>query len=57
MCDSIKRITQVHHIDPHGRDSGVVYSEMQGRENTAGDRMALVSVDFYISCMSRSSKG
>jgi len=31
----------VHHIDPQGEDSGVVYSEMQGRENTSGDLMAL----------------
>jgi len=31
----------VHHIDSHGEDSGVVYSEMQGRENTSGDLMAL----------------
>jgi Zn-dependent M16 (insulinase) family peptidase len=34
-------ITEVHHIDPQGEDSGVVYSEMQGRENTSGDLMAL----------------
>ncbi|KAF9270307.1 hypothetical protein L218DRAFT_952466 [Marasmius fiardii PR-910] len=34
-------ITEVHHIDPKGNDSGVVYSEMQGRENTSGDLMAL----------------
>ena len=32
---------QVHHIDARGQDSGVVYSEMQGRENTSGDLMAL----------------
>ncbi|KAJ7225434.1 Metalloenzyme, LuxS/M16 peptidase-like protein [Mycena pura] len=32
---------KVHHIDPKGQDSGVVYSEMQGRENTSGDLMAL----------------
>jgi len=32
---------QVHHIDPKGQDSGVVYSEMQGRENSSGDLMAL----------------
>ncbi|KAI9460971.1 Metalloenzyme, LuxS/M16 peptidase-like protein [Lactarius psammicola] len=31
----------VHHIDPQGEDSGVVYSEMQGRENTSGDLMSL----------------
>lgn len=31
----------MHHIDLQGEDSGVVYSEMQGRENTSGDLMAL----------------
>ena len=31
----------MHHIDPQGEDSGVVYSEMQGRENTSGDLMSL----------------
>ncbi|KAF8898648.1 Metalloenzyme, LuxS/M16 peptidase-like protein [Infundibulicybe gibba] len=31
----------VHHINGKGEDSGVVYSEMQGRENTSGDLMAL----------------
>ncbi|PPQ88654.1 hypothetical protein CVT25_010230 [Psilocybe cyanescens] len=36
-------VTEVHHIDPKGEDSGVVYSEMQGRENTSGDLMALRS--------------
>ncbi|KAI0778573.1 Metalloenzyme, LuxS/M16 peptidase-like protein [Trametes elegans] len=34
-------ITEVHHIDGKGENSGVVYSEMQGRENTSGDLMAL----------------
>ncbi|KDR85083.1 hypothetical protein GALMADRAFT_233694 [Galerina marginata CBS 339.88] len=34
-------VTEVHHLDPKGHDSGVVYSEMQGRENTSGDLMAL----------------
>ncbi|PFH54559.1 hypothetical protein AMATHDRAFT_123 [Amanita thiersii Skay4041] len=34
-------ITEVHHINGQGHDSGVVYSEMQGRENTSGDLMAL----------------
>jgi Zn-dependent M16 (insulinase) family peptidase len=34
-------ITEVHHIDGKGEDSGVVYSEMQGRENQSGDLMAL----------------
>ncbi|EJD55672.1 hypothetical protein AURDEDRAFT_109912 [Auricularia subglabra TFB-10046 SS5] len=35
-------ITEVHHVNPEGRDSGVVYSEMQGRENTPGDLAALL---------------
>ncbi|KAI0815109.1 Metalloenzyme, LuxS/M16 peptidase-like protein [Irpex lacteus] len=34
-------VTEVHHINGKGEDSGVVYSEMQGRENTSGDLMAL----------------
>ncbi|KAH9944050.1 Metalloenzyme, LuxS/M16 peptidase-like protein [Epithele typhae] len=34
-------VTEVHHVDGKGEDSGVVYSEMQGRENTSGDLMAL----------------
>ncbi|TBU62037.1 Metalloenzyme, LuxS/M16 peptidase-like protein [Dichomitus squalens] len=34
-------ITEVHHINGKGEDSGVVYSEMQGRENTSGDLMVL----------------
>lgn len=38
--DSVS-LNQVHHIDPKGHDSGVVYSEMQGRENTSGDLMQL----------------
>lgn len=32
-------ITEVHHIAPSGEDSGVVYCEMQGRENT-GESLA-----------------
>ena len=35
---------QVHHINGSGHDSGVVYSEMQGRENTSGDLMGLECV-------------
>lgn len=34
-------VTEVHHVDGKGEDSGVVYSEMQGRENQSGDLMAL----------------
>ncbi|CAK3841356.1 related to metalloprotease 1 [Lecanosticta acicola] len=33
--------TEVHHIDGTGHDAGVVYSEMQGRENTPGDLIEL----------------
>ncbi|KAF2710282.1 zinc metalloprotease-like protein [Pleomassaria siparia CBS 279.74] len=33
--------TEVHHIDGNGNDAGVVYSEMQGRENLQGDLMDL----------------
>jgi len=33
--------TEVHHIDGTGNDAGVVYSEMQGRENTPYDLMEL----------------
>lgn len=31
----------MHHVTAEGRDSGVVYSEMQGRENTPSDIAAL----------------
>jgi Zn-dependent M16 (insulinase) family peptidase len=37
-------VTEVHHINGAGEDAGVVYSEMQARENTAGDLMALQCV-------------
>ncbi|XP_050536252.1 uncharacterized protein C05D11.1-like [Daktulosphaira vitifoliae] len=30
-------ITEVHHITSEGKDAGVVYCEMQGRENTVND--------------------
>lgn len=43
--NDITNVLKVHHIDPKGHDSGVVYSEMQGRENTSGDLMALRFVD------------
>ncbi|KAF2733728.1 zinc metalloprotease-like protein [Polyplosphaeria fusca] len=33
--------TEVHHVDGNGYDAGVVYSEMQGRENLQGDLMDL----------------
>ncbi|SGY31172.1 BQ5605_C002g01214 [Microbotryum silenes-dioicae] len=34
-------VTEVHHLNPKGEDSGVVFSEMQGRENGSGDLMQL----------------
>ncbi|CAH1183590.1 unnamed protein product [Phaedon cochleariae] len=34
-------ITEVHHITSEGLDAGVVYCEMQGRENSAESRMHL----------------
>ncbi|CAH0749121.1 unnamed protein product [Diatraea saccharalis] len=34
-------ITEVHHVDGDGEDAGVVYCEMQGRENTADSRCEL----------------
>lgn len=33
--------TEIYHLNGQGQDSGVVFSEMQGRENGAADRMAL----------------
>jgi len=33
--------TEVYHINGQGEDAGVVYSEMQGRENSSGDLMEL----------------
>ncbi|KAI9823646.1 MAG: hypothetical protein M1819_001159 [Sarea resinae] len=33
--------TEVHHIDSTGHDAGVVYSEMQGVQNTQGELMEL----------------
>ncbi|KAJ1329712.1 protease-like protein [Microdochium nivale] len=34
-------LTEVHHIDGEGNDAGVVYSEMQGVENTSSELMDL----------------
>lgn len=34
-------VTEVYHINGKGEDAGVVYSEMQGRENSSGDLMEL----------------
>ena len=33
--------TEVHHVDPEGNDAGVVYSEMQALQNTAGELVDL----------------
>ncbi|GAA94382.1 uncharacterized protein L969DRAFT_105184 [Mixia osmundae IAM 14324] len=33
--------TEVYHLNGKGEDAGVVYSEMQGRENGSGDLMSL----------------
>lgn len=35
--------TEVHHIDGNGNDAGVVYSEMQGVQNTASELIELQS--------------
>ena len=35
--------TEVHHVDGTGHDAGVVYSEMQGVQNTQAELMTLVS--------------
>ena len=35
--------TEVHHVDGFGHDAGVVYSEMQGVQNTQGELMELRS--------------
>jgi hypothetical protein len=37
-------LTEVHHINDEGKDAGVVYSEMQGRQNQSGDLMELAMV-------------
>lgn len=34
-------VTEVYHINGKAQDAGVVFSEMQGRENTSGDLMQL----------------
>jgi Zn-dependent M16 (insulinase) family peptidase len=36
-------LTEVYHINGEGKDAGVVYSEMQGRQNQSGDLMELAS--------------
>ena len=34
-------VTEVHHVNSEGEDAGVVYCEMQGRENTGFSRVHL----------------
>lgn len=36
--------TEVHHVDGKGENAGVVYAEMQARENGSSDLMALKCV-------------
>ncbi|EST04590.1 Peptidase M16, C-terminal domain protein [Kalmanozyma brasiliensis GHG001] len=36
-------VTEVYHVDGKGHDAGVVFSEMQGRENSPADLMELKS--------------
>jgi Zn-dependent M16 (insulinase) family peptidase len=36
-------LTEVHHINGEGKDAGVVYSEMQARQNLSGDLMELAT--------------
>ena len=36
VLDDAGFVTEVHHIDGEGEDAGVVYAEMQARENDAG---------------------
>ncbi len=34
-------VTEVHHVNGEGEDAGVVYCEMQGRENSGESRVEL----------------
>jgi len=44
-------ITEVHHITADGKDGGVVYCEMQGRENSAESRASLTLLrEIYPNC-------
>ena len=45
-------VTEVHHVNGKGEDSGVVYAEMQGRENGSGDLMQLRFVRFSLDPLS-----
>jgi Zn-dependent M16 (insulinase) family peptidase len=52
-------ITEVHHVNGEGDDAGVVYSEMQGRENTGESRthLALLRVMYPGVCGYKSETG
>jgi Zn-dependent M16 (insulinase) family peptidase len=52
-------LTEVHHINGEGKDAGVVYSEMQGRQNQSGDLMelAMQRLMFPEGCGYRSETG
>ena len=41
--------TEVHHLTPRGEDKGVVYCEMQGRENTSGSLVDRAVLDLLYS--------
>lgn len=42
-------MTEVHHVNGLGENAGVVYAEMQARENQSGDLMALKLVSIWVS--------
>jgi Zn-dependent M16 (insulinase) family peptidase len=44
-------VTEVFHVNGEGQDAGVVYSEMQARENTAGDLVDLACVCSLLTSM------
>lgn len=49
----------MHHVNGEGKDAGVVYSEMQGRQNQSGDLMelAMQRLMFPEGCGYRSETG
>lgn len=52
-------VTEVHHVTGAGHDGGVVYCEMQGRENTSRSRtnLALLRAVYPEGCAYRSETG
>ena len=42
-------VTEVHHVNGDGEDAGVVYCEMQGRENSA-DSIVHLAMLRYMQC-------